>query len=406
MAQKKSNKRYNGDGSFSWIDSKKLWKYSFTISNQYKEDGRAVRKAVYGKTQDECRRKAQETTNKYLTGTIYSTEDITIYQYGMRLIEKKLKLNKIQPQSADREIETLKILKPIYNTCLRAATRDLIQNFLVNDAIRYADNVIGKVYGLLRYIFREALDDKIISDNPMKKVEKPKSNKKDAKVRALTVEEERALIKLLTTKDIRYSAEMLLSLFTGMRMGEVLALKVSDIDFKIGYIDINKTMAKRSKGEAYINTQTKTKTGMRKIRVNKEVINLLKVCCADKGGDDYIFTRKGGGNISTPLVCSQFRRLDEKYHFIEPQKNAKVDLHSLRHTYATRCIESGMQAKVLQHRLGHKNITTTYNTYGDVFDRFEFDNLEKADAYMLKMGLTMEAGAEEADAEGGKSLTA
>ena len=85
---------------------------------------------------------------------------------------------------------------------------------------------------------------------------------------------------------------------------------------------------------------------------------------------------------------SGFKRMMDKYHFIRPQVNMKVNLHSLRHTFATRCIESGMQAKVLQHILGHKDNTTTYNIYGDVFDRFEFDNIVAAEQYMTGLGLS------------------
>ena len=65
----KKNKRLNGDGSFSWIESKQKWMYKITLSGQYDENGKPVRIADYGKTQSECRKKAQEKINYYETGT-------------------------------------------------------------------------------------------------------------------------------------------------------------------------------------------------------------------------------------------------------------------------------------------------------------------------------------------------
>ena len=75
----------------------------------------------------------------------------------------------------------------------------------------------------------------------------------------------------------------------------------------------------------------------------------------------------------------------KKYNVLDPAVPGVVSLHSLRHTYATRCIESGMPVKVLQKRLGHANIETTLNTYCDVFSDYENKYTEAADAYMQQL---------------------
>ena len=144
-------------------------------------------------------------------------------------------------------------------------------------------------------------------------------------------------------------------------------------------------MATDEGGNPYINDRTKTYTGMRVIKVTDEVKQLLNDICKGRKKHEFVFTRPDGRFISRPMIYSQFRRMDDKYHFINPQVNTKVDLHSLRHTFATRCIESGIPAVVLKNWLGHTNIHITLDTYTDVFDSMNNKAVENFDHYIDKM---------------------
>ena len=180
---------------------------------------------------------------------------------------------------------------------------------------------------------------------------------------------------------------MLLSLMTGMRMGEINALKVEDVNLRMRTISINKTMSKGIKGEAFVSPSAKTSNGNRIIRISDTVMPLMKEimhCCK---GNEYLFMSKGK-LINTSQVNMQFQRVIERYRILDKGVKGKVSLHSLRHAYATRCIEAGIHPKVLQHILGHSDISITLNTYCDAFDNFQNENLSKTDEYFANMGIT------------------
>lgn len=390
MPRKKS-KNPNGDGSIYY--SEKLRRYVGQVSIGKDENGKTNRKTVYGRTYAECKTKKEKLENLRDTGTMLSRENITIYSLAKQMADYKLNLNKVKEGSYYRELETLKKLKPIYNMPLRVISRADIENFLLTQ-INYSQSTINKEYSLLKRVFNEAVKRKIVIDNPFAEVEKPNSKQKTEKVRALTVEEQKRLYNVLIAEDINYSRQMILSMLTGLRMGEINALSVEDINLTFNTIIVNKTISKGKKGEAILSDSAKTEAGERMVRFGDEVKKILTDSINTKESG-IIFATESGRLITTSQVNNQYQRVLKKYSIIDEAVKGKVDLHSLRHTYATRCIEAGMPAKVLQKLLGHTDIKITMNTYCDVFNAFESDYISQVSEYLKKGVIENQASAEE-----------
>ena len=154
-----------------------------------------------------------------------------------------------------------------------------------------------------------------------------------------------------------------------MRSGEILSLKATDIDYKNNVIHIQRSTTRNIKGKVIIGENTKTINSLRDISINPLINKILKDSFKEFrfNENNLLFSAKDGSLIANGTINSAFKRLCKKYNI----KNGEVNFHMLRHTYATRCIESGMQAKVLQKKLGHHDITITLNTYTDIFSKYE-----------------------------------
>lgn len=355
------------------------------ISVGYDENGKRKRKTVYGKTKTEVQQKLKQIEYDIKSGTFVDKSGITIYHLGKQLLDDDYNLNHIKEVTYFRNLETLKRLKPIYNIPLQEANITLLKDFLLKEQC-YCQSSIDKDFTILNRIFREAVKRHIIAVNPMEDIKKPKSKKESIKVRALTVDEQKKLYTVLTTEDINYSRQMLLSMLTGMRMGEINALEVKDVDFRFRNIRINKTMSRGEKGKAIISRSTKTEAGTRTIPMTDDVETILRDSIGKKTSGQ-IFTRNDK-LITTCQVNEQYKRVLRKYDIIDSSVEGRVDLHSLRHTYATRCIEANMPAKVLQTLLGHTDIKITLNTYCDAFDNFQTKAIEQVNEYMKNLGLS------------------
>ena len=386
MAKKKPKNVY-GEGSIFYSNVKKKWMAQINVGKD--ENGKVKRRSFTGNTPEEVAAKLQQVKYEIYTGDFIDVSHITFDQLAHQVIEDKLNMNEYQQQTYFRDIETLKMCGMISDVLIQQIDYNMLKQFMLSK-INYSQSTIDKIYNQLRQTFKEAVRRKIIKDNPMDELKKPKSKKAERKVRALSTEEQAKLVDiLLTDKSIKYVPQMLISMFTGMRMGEVNALTINDINTKFNFINVDKTITRKEHGRAFVNTSPKTAKGNRQIPIKTMVKPIIDQVLSGyvPTADNMLFHTSRNSIVTTNQVSMEYQRVIDKYNVLDKTIKGDVTLHSLRHVYATRCIECGMPPKVLQTLLGHTDIRITLDTYSDVFENFQSENVAKVDSYLDKFGI-------------------
>lgn len=386
MAKKKPKNVY-GEGSIFYSNVKKKWMAQINVGKD--ENGKVKRRSFTGNTPEEVVAKLQQVKYEIYTGDFIDVSHITFDQLAHQVIEDKLNMNEYQQQTYFRDIETLKMCGMISDVPIQQIDYNMLKQFMLSK-INYSQSTIDKIYNQLRQTFKEAVRRKIIKDNPMYELKKPKSKKAERKVRALSTEEQAKLVDiLLTDESIKYVPQMLISMFTSMRMGEVNALTINDINTKFNFINVDKTITRKEHGRAFVNTSPKTAKGNRQIPINTMVKPIIDQVLSGyvPTTDNMLFHTSRNSIVTTNQVSMEYQRVIDKYNVLDKTIKGDVTLHSLRHTYATRCIGCGMPPKVLQTLLGHTDIRITLDTYSDVFENFQSENVAKVDSYLDKLGI-------------------
>jgi integrase len=169
----------------------------------------------------------------------------------------------------------------------------------------------------------------------------------------------------------------------------VNALTIDDFNLNFNFINVDKSIAQGRYGEAFINDNAKTEAGNRTVPINALVKPIIERIIKNyqPTKDGYLFHTSTGTLIATSVANTEFKRIIKTYDIKDESVKGTLSLHSLRHTYATRAMEGHMPAKVLQKLLGHRNIEVTLNTYADVFESFQTENVEKVDGYLTNLGI-------------------
>ena len=233
-AKDTKKKQTYGNGSIYFVESRQRFAGQVYLTI----DGEKERRTVYGKTKKIVKDKMRELQIQALAGNLEKrnrnkVEIKTIHQLAEKMIEEQLALNEIRQSTYDRKMETLKMLSDISDKQLSEVTEDDIIGFF-KVKLDYSQSSIKKMYQLLGEVFIKE------DSNPLSDIKCPKSRKKQIPVRALTVDEQIRLLNVLKTEDIHYGDIMLLSMFTGMRIGECCALTAEDINLTDKTINVSK----------------------------------------------------------------------------------------------------------------------------------------------------------------------
>lgn len=218
---------------------------------------------------------------------------------------------------------------------------------------------VRKVYAILVSGLQQAQDEGIINRNPAKAAKLPKINKTNVKQKVFTEEELSALIRAAKAEidspyaNPCYYPALLLMIETGIRRGELLGVKWSNVDFENNLILIKDTIYD-DKGHVKTKSKPKNTSSIRQLPLSQTMMNILG---SMKRISKFVFTTRKGANINPNNFYVVFRRWC---------KNAGLEGHSphdLRHTFITNMVNDGESIPTIQSFTGHSNAITLLNTY-------------------------------------------
>lgn len=347
------------------------------------------RKTIYGKNLRELRKQLAEAIagNENLSSV---KNEITLDKWFDRWMEV-YKEKSIRPNTKREYVHIYKKNISLYIGGRRI--HSLVKSDIQQLVDRASDDGYGyerqnKIKVILRDMLQRAVEDNLVINNPVSGI-KIRADKK-VTARSLTIEEQAVFFDYC--RNTFYDNLFNVAVNTGLRPGELFALQLSDIDFENGFIDVNKTLVYQKyledSGKTFHIEPPKTKQSYRKAPINSvcrtylERQMELKTVVSQKRPkqqNDYLFVTKFNTPLNSQIYADAIKAVIRQINLVRPLNDQfeAFSGHTFRHTFATRCFENGVDAKVVQSYLGHASLKMTMDLYTHVTEEKSMADIEK-----------------------------
>lgn len=378
----KGTKRGNGEGSVYKRKSDGKWCASAVVGND--ENGKPVRKTVYGKTRPEALERLDILLASAGKVEWIDAEKIPMSEWLDEWLDVTIK-PRVKQTTYDsyKAMIDLHIVPALGKLALSKVQAMNVRRLIADMAKGYSQRTCQYVHTVLNMALKQAVSDGLLKSNPCTAVKRPVPKKKNVLV--LTTIQVRELLRRV--HGTNWQAQVWVSWGTGMRREEVLGLKWEDIDFKKATVTICRALVCTSEGLEL--GELKNAASYRTITLPPEVMKQLKIHRFKQAGkkseagfawqhNNLVFPRDDGSPQNPKQYTRAFDRFATSLHF-----PAGVSLHTLRHTHATNLLQAGVAIKAVQQRLGHATASMTLDTYGHFVPNIQQGIAEKVSG-MLK----------------------
>ncbi len=380
-------RRGNNEGS---VYKRKDGRWCAAVTTGYSpETGKPIRAYYYDTTRTGVVAKRDEALKTVKEGTYAKPTKLTVGEW-LDVWLATYVAPSVRPKTWEGYESIIRVhLRPaIGHIELRDLQTNPVQRLLNQKlASGLSPRTVEMIHTTLKSALKQALTEGLVTRNVAEYAKKPKKDTKE--IRVLTLAEMDALIAVALTD--RLGPLYLVMMGTGLRIGEVLALEWSNVNLREGSLTVSHafvhTKTPTNSKRQYILQPPKTESGKRLLPLPNDIVTILREWRTTQSAErvlvgtfytdsDRVFTTSIGTPLGQRNVARKLTQLAAKASI------PHVNLHALRHTYATRLLETSVHPKVVQELLGHTDISLTLNTYSHVMPEIKQAAARSLDAIL------------------------